>query len=128
MPSVLFKIGLIAVLLVAASLTQSVHAEGEEWGAQPQAVSVDDLSEAKIVAFAGVYQEIIRIATEFESKFAEAGDDPQKAAQLQHQANQAMVEVIENEDLISIEEYNAIVTSMRTDEELQNAIHEHLES
>ena len=128
MPSVLFKLGLVVLLAIGASFAHVAHAEGEDWGAEPETVSVDDLDDAKIEAFAGVYQEIINIATEYEEKFVEAGDDPQEAARLQQEANEAMVQVIESEENISIEEYNVIVVSMRSDEELQNAVHEHMDS
>ena len=127
MPSLLFKLGLIALLAIGASCISVVHAQDEGWGGEPETVSVDDLDDAKIQAFARVYQEIIEISTTYEGRFAEAGDDPQEAARLQQEANQAMVEVIENEDNISIEEYNVIVVSMRTDDELRDAVHDHMD-
>lgn len=127
MLSILSKLSLVAVLAFAAGLV-SLQADEEQWGNQPQTVSVDDLEDGKIETFAAVYQEIIVIITEYEAKFAEAGDDAQQAANLQNEANQAMVEVIENEENLTIEEYNLIVTSMRTDEELHAAVQEHLDS
>lgn len=129
MPSILLKLSLVAILALVGSLTaQQIQANEGEWGAEQQSVSVDDLDEGKIETFASVYGKIIEIAVEYEAKFAEAGDDAQQAAALQQQANEAMVAVIESEENLTIEEYNLIVTSMRSDEELFNAVQEHLDT
>lgn len=128
MSSLISKLGLIAILTCFVGALH-LHADDEAWEqAEPATVSVEELEDGKLEAFATAYQDIINVATEYEQKFVDAGDDPQEAARLQQEANAAMVDIIENQDDLTIEEYNLIVTSMRSDEELQNAVHDLLDS
>ena len=62
----------------------------------------------------------MQIREEFTGKLQQA-EDANKARDLQQQANEKMLGVIE-ENNISIEEYNAINEAVQTDPELRNRV------
>ena len=84
-------------------------------GAQAQ-----QFSEKKLESFAESLGEIMQIREEFTGKLQQT-EDANKARDLQQQANEKMLGVIE-ENNISIEEYNAINEAVQTDPELRNRV------
>ena len=74
----------------------------------------------KLESFAESLGEIMQIREEFTGKLQQT-EDANKARDLQQQANEKMLGVIE-ENNISIEEYNAINEAVQTDPELRNRV------
>ncbi|MFW5829847.1 MAG: DUF4168 domain-containing protein [Planctomycetota bacterium] len=124
----LTRFGLAAMLVAGVGLATGLNAQ--EQGAapnQPQTVTLDELSESKVKAAAKAYQAVIDISQKYEQKFADVGDDVEKARNLQEEATDKMITAIKQADL-TIEEYNTIIPSMRSDDDLRQAIQQHMEN
>jgi len=89
--------------------------------AQPAAgAQAQQFGEEKLESFAESLGEIMEIREEFTGKLQQT-EDADKARDLQQQANEKMLGVIEEND-ISIDEYNAINQAVQTDPELRNRV------
>lgn len=87
--------------------------------AQP-AAGAQQVSDEKLESFAESLGEIMEIREEFTGKLQQT-EDADKARELQQQANEKMLGVIEEND-ISVDEYNAINQAVQTDPELRNRV------
>lgn len=87
--------------------------------AQP-AAGAQQFSDDKLEGFVSSLGEIMEIREEFTGKLQRT-EDATKARELQQEANEQMLGVIEKND-ISIDEYNAINQAVQTDPELRNRV------
>ncbi|MCQ4322926.1 DUF4168 domain-containing protein [Stutzerimonas stutzeri] len=109
-------------LLMAAGASQVAAQEASQPQA-PQAapaMQASDISDKELEKFADSLGEIMEIREDFTAKLEKTGD-PAEAQQLQQQANQKMMETVENNDL-SIEEYNAINQAVQNNPQLRDKV------
>lgn len=112
----------LLALFMAAGASQAMAQEASQPQA-PQAapaVQAADISDKKLEKFADSLGEIMEIREDFTAKLEQTGD-PAEAQQLQQQANEKMMETVENNDL-SIEEYNAINQAVQNDPQLRDKV------
>ncbi|WP_217477552.1 DUF4168 domain-containing protein [Stutzerimonas stutzeri] len=111
-----------AALLMAASATQVAAQQASPAPAtQPApAVQAADISDKKLEKFADSLGEIMEIREDFTAKLEKTGD-PAEAQQLQQQANEKMMNTVQENDL-SIEEYNAINQAVQNDPKLRDKV------
>ena len=117
--------------VVSASLLALFMAAGSsqvlaQQASQPQApqtapaMQASDISDKKLEKFAESLDQIMEIRQDFTAKLEKTGD-PAEAQQLQQQANEKMMETVENNNL-SIEEYNAINQAVQNDPQLRDKV------
>jgi transcription initiation factor IIF auxiliary subunit len=112
----------LLALFMAAGASQAM-AQAASQPQAPQAapaVQAADISDKKLEKFADSLGEIMEIREDFTAKLEQTGD-PAEAQQLQQEANQKMMETVENNDL-SIEEYNAINQAVQNDPQLRDKV------
>ena len=117
-------LGMAAALAAAPALAQQ---EGYERSPQQQQQQGQpaEVSEAKLDKFVDALAEIRTIQQEVSVEL-EAASDTQEAQELQQQAQQKMIEAVQEAGL-SVEEYNQIASLMNSDPEIQERIHSKLE-
>ena len=117
--------------VVSASLLALFMAAGSsqvlaQQASQPQvpqtapAMQASDISDKKLEKFAESLDQIMEIRQDFTAKLEKTGD-PAEAQQLQQQANEKMLETVQNNEL-SIEEYNAINQAVQNDPRLRDKV------
>lgn len=77
-----------------------------------------DFSDEEIDKAANAYMDIIEIREEYHGKLTEV-EDPEAAQEIQMEANEKITQAVE-ENGITVETYNDIITAAQTDEELMN--------
>jgi|TARA_Y100001968_G_scaffold330231_2_gene381497 Sec-independent protein translocase protein TatA len=113
--------GLFSLFLGLAAPLASAQSANPAPTAQPAAgAQAQQFGEKKLESFAESLGEIMEIREEFTGKLQQT-EDANKARDLQQQANEKMLGVIEEND-ISIDEYNAINQAVQTDPELRNRV------
>jgi len=113
--------GIFSLFLGLAAPLASAQSANPAPTAQPAAgAQAQQFSETKLENFAESLGEIMEIREEFTGKLQQT-EDADKARDLQQQANEKMLGVIEEND-ISIDEYNAINEAVQTDPELRNRV------
>lgn len=113
--------GLFSLYLGLAAPLASAQTANPAPTAQPAAgAQAKQFGEKKLESFAESLGEIMEIREEFTGKLQQT-EDAEKARDLQQQANEKMLGVIEEND-ISIDEYNAINQAVQTDPELRNRV------
>ena len=109
-------------LFIAAGSSQVLAQQAS----QPQApqtapaIQASDISDKKLEKFADSLDQIMEIRQDFTAKLEKTGD-PAEAQQLQQQANEKMLETVENNDL-SIDEYNAINQAVQNNPQLRDKV------
>lgn len=109
-------------LLMAAGASQ-VSAQQATQAPAPQqapAMQAADISDKKLEKFADSLGEIMEIRQDFTAKLEKTGD-PAEAQQLQQEANEKMMNTVQDNDL-SIEEYNAINQAVQNDPQLRDKV------
>jgi hypothetical protein len=76
--------------------------------------------EADVESFVEAFQEIGQIEHQLNAQLQQT-ENPERAGQLQQQAQQQMLGVLENNDL-SVSEYNGMIQRMNTDPEFQQLV------
>ena len=89
----------------------------DPWEQQQQDIRTD-FSDEEIENAANAYMDIIEIREEYHGKLTEV-EDPEAAQEIQMEANERITQAVE-ENGISVETYNDIITAAQTDEELMN--------
>ncbi|RFA29840.1 hypothetical protein CAI21_08370 [Alkalilimnicola ehrlichii] len=79
-----------------------------------------DFSDDSLNQFADSYVDILDIQQDFTARL-EGAEDPEQAQQLQQEANEEMVQAIEDNGL-SVQEYTEIARAMDTDPELRQQV------
>ena len=91
-------------------------------GSMPGAAQPQQINEETIEKFAGAFSEILVIQENFTEKL-EAAESNEDAQALQQQAQQEMVEAVQDNGL-SVAEYNEVVAMMEQDPQLREHIFE----
>lgn len=89
--------------------------------AAAQSDSVHDISDEKLEAVARAYIEVYQINQSYKSRI-EAAKTTEEADQLKAAANQAMKEVIDNEEAVTVTEYNDVIQAVGDDGELRERL------
>lgn len=106
--------GAVAVAVAGALLLAS-PALAQQGGAQPQ--QDVDVSDQELRTFTEAFIDVQEIRDDLNREMEDA-QNAEEAQALQEEADQRMVEVIEEEHEIGIERYNQISQAMRADSEL----------
>jgi len=121
-----FNTRLLSTSLFALFMAAGASQVSAQQASQPQApqaaptMQASDISDKKLEKFADSLGEIMEIREDFTAKLEKTGD-PAEAQQLQQQANEKMMETVENNDL-SIEEYNAINQAVQNNPQLRDKV------
>ncbi|MFW6284258.1 MAG: DUF4168 domain-containing protein [Desulfosalsimonas sp.] len=90
---------------------------GQQQQQQQQQEETPDFSDSRIEKTAEAYTEITKIREEYQDEFSQT-EDSEKAQELQTKINEKITEAIEQNDM-SVEEYNEVITAAQTDEDLR---------
>lgn len=121
LPTRLVSASLLALFMAAGASQVSAQQGNQTPATQPApAMQAADISDKKLEKFADSLGEIMEIRQDFTAKLEKTGD-PAEAQQLQQQANEKMMNTVEDNDL-SIEEYNAINQAVQNDPQLRNKV------
>lgn len=93
---------------------------------QSESDSAADISDEKLKAVARAYIEVFQINKSYEPKI-EAAQTTDEADELREAANQEMIDVIENEENVTVNEYNDVINALRDDEELRDRLQAHVD-
>lgn len=118
-----------AALLSAGLMTATAHAQQDPAAApeQPQAAApAMDFSDDQLQQFADVSQEIVVISEEYTERL-QAADDEAAQQEVQMEANDKMVEAVEDGGL-DVDTFNAIGQAVQQDPELMQRVQEKVES
>jgi len=107
-------------MAAGASLASAQEASQPQAPQAAPAMQASDISDKKLEKFADSLGEIMEIRQDFTAKLEKTGD-PAEAQQLQQQANEKMMETVENNNL-SIEEYNAINQAVQNNPQLRDKV------
>lgn len=117
----LVSTGFAALLMAAGASQVSAQQASPAPATQPvPVVEAADISDKKLEKFADSLGEIMEIREDFTAKLEKTGD-PAEAQQLQQQANEKMMNTVQENDL-SIEEYNAINRAVQNDPKLRDKV------
>ena len=92
-------------------------AQSQDTGQQQQQQETPDFSEARIEKTAEAYTEITKIRKQYQDEFSQA-ENSEQAQELQTRINKKITDAIEQND-ISVEDYNEVITAAQTDEDLR---------
>jgi glucose/arabinose dehydrogenase len=79
-----------------------------------------EVSDEQLERFADAYTEVAQLRDEYTQQIIQA-EDPDRATELQQEANERMIEAVEEKGL-SVGEYNMIAEAMDRDPELQERV------
>lgn len=117
----LVSTGFAALLMAAGASQVSAQQASPAPTTQPApVVEAADISDKKLEKFADSLGEIMEIREDFTAKLEKTGD-PAEAQQLQQQANEKMMNTVQENDL-SIQEYNAINRAVQNDPKLRDKV------
>ena len=117
----LVSTGFAALLMAAGASQVSAQQASPAPATQPApVVEAADISDKKLEKFADSLGEIMEIREDFTAKLEKTGD-PAEAQQLQQQANEKMMNTVQENDL-SIQEYNAINRAVQNDPKLRDKV------
>jgi len=117
----LVSTGFAALLMAAGASQVSAQQASPAPATQPApVVEAADIRDKKLEKFADSLGEIMEIREDFTAKLEKTGD-PAEAQQLQQQANEKMMNTVQENDL-SIQEYNAINRAVQNDPKLRDKV------
>ncbi len=111
---------LTAALAVAGPL--AAQEQGQQQGMPGQQQETIDVSEQQLEQFVDAQTSIVEIQQDFSGRL-EGVEDPDKAHELQVQANEEMTSAVEDAGL-DVQTYNQIAMAIQNDPELQNRLTE----
>lgn len=114
------NIKFITTALFAAALAFSTAGMAQQQGAQQQPPADVDVSDAELQSFAEARTAITEIQQDYSQRMQNA-DDPEKANELQQQANEEMIGAVEDTGL-DVESFNTIAMAVQNDPELQQKL------
>jgi len=95
-------------------------AQSQDTGQQQQQMQqqeTPDFSDARIEKTAEAYTEITKIREQYQDEFSQA-ESSEQAQELQTKINKKITDAIEQNDM-SVEQYNEVITAAQTDEDLR---------
>lgn len=107
-------------LALAFFLCAPAAAQSQDTGQQQQQMQqkeTPDFSDARIDKTAEAYTEITKIREQYQDEFSQA-EDSEQAQELQTKINKKITDAIDQNDM-SVEEYNEVITAAQTDEDLR---------
>lgn len=123
---------LVTATAATLSLTSGVFAQQQGQAqnqpppAQQQQPAADvDVSENDLEQFVSAQESIIEIQQKFSARLQEV-EDPEKANELQTEANEEMIGAVEEAGL-DVESFNSIAMAVQNDPELQQRLQEMME-
>ena len=115
----LFSAALLSVGLMSATAT---HAQEDPAMAPEQAAPAQDFSDEQLQQFADASQEIAVISQEYTERL-QAAEDEASQQEVRMEANDRMVEVVEDSGL-DVDTFNAIGQAIQQDPELMQRVQE----
>jgi hypothetical protein len=124
----------VLALAGAPALAQEPGADPQqqpqpEYQPQPpapgQAPGTTEVSDEQIEQFAEAYSEVAQLRDSYTQQIVQA-EDPDRATELQQEANEKMIEAVEDKGL-TVGEYNMIAEAMDRDPELQERVLQRLQ-
>jgi GTP1/Obg family GTP-binding protein len=118
----------IKLFVAAIALTFSMATVAQEQQSQAQTAPQQqniDVSDQQLKQFADAQAEIAGIQQDFSSRLQNV-EDPEKARELQRQANEEMTSAVEEAGL-DVESFNQIAMAIQNDPELQQKLTEMLQ-
>ncbi|NBB92005.1 MAG: DUF4168 domain-containing protein [Gammaproteobacteria bacterium] len=110
----------LALTFGLAAVAQEAQQEGQAM--QQQQPETIDVSDQQLEQFADAQTAIMGIQQDFSSRLQEV-EDPEKARDLQRQANEEMTSAVEETGL-DVESFNQIAMAIQNDPELQQKLTE----
>ena len=95
--------------------------DAEQPAQQAQMPQSSDFSDEEVAQFAQANQEVQDIQSEYTGKLQDAGGDQEKAADIQQEAQEKMVQAVEDSGL-GVEKYNQILQVAQADPDLVKRI------
>ncbi len=105
--------------------SQEKNRTNEQQGIMPQETPEVDLSETELDRVAQAYKQVIKIRKEFQEELRDI-KSPEKANQMQQEANQAMVEAVQAQGL-QLETYNQVMEAAQFNEDLRDQLLDRLD-
>lgn len=113
--------------LASASAQETMPAPAEQPPAAaplPDMAPAPEVDDAKLQSFVTAFLQVNEVGQEYQPQLEAAAGDEAEQARLQEEASAQMVQVVENSDGITVEEYSAILTSAQSDPDLAGQINE----
>lgn len=104
---------------------QGQQGQGQQGQAQQQQPETIDVSDAQLEQFADAQTQIADIQEDFSGRLQDV-EDPEKANELQREANEEMTAAVEDAGL-DVESFNQIAMAIQNDPELQEKLSEMIE-
>lgn len=123
------KLTILSTLLMTMGLGTAAAYAGDSYeraapdkGPAPQAqeVPAEDFSNTDLKKFAAVQEDLEGIRSQYSGEL-ETTEDPDKAAQLQQEASQKMVQVVQDAGL-DVETYSNIALALQSDAQLREKV------
>lgn len=117
-----------AALLTAGMITMPAMAQDSDSSGQQQdpaaqqsQPTAQDFSDEQLQEFADTSEEIAKISQDYTQRLQEAGDDQAKQQDIRMEANEKMVDVVEDSGL-DVETFNSIGQAIQQDPELMKRV------
>jgi flagellar biosynthesis protein FliP len=110
-------LALVFFLCAPAAAQSQDTGQQQQQMQQMQQKETPDFSDARIEKTAEAYTEITKIREQYQDEFSQA-EDSEQAQELQTRINKKITDAIEQND-ISVEDYNEVITAAQTDEDLR---------
>jgi PPE-repeat protein len=108
-----------------AAPPEAQQQEAQQPAATQQQQATEHVSDEQVEKFAEAYTEVAQLRDQYTQQIVET-EDPERATELQQEANQRMIEAVEGKGL-SVGEYNSIAEAMDRDAELQERVLQQLQ-
>jgi hypothetical protein len=113
----------LSLLTLAGTLLFGAHAVAQEDASTPQqqaAPETIEVSDQQLQQFADAQKDLAGIQQEFSARLQEV-EDPEKARDIQREANQEMTTAVQDAGL-DVESFNQIAMAIQNDPELQQEL------
>lgn len=123
------NLNIIAVSLFTATMAFSTGAlaqqaqQGQQPPPQPEAAT--NVSDAELESFVDARQSIVEIQSEYSEKL-QGAEDPEKANELQQEANEEMIGAVQEAGL-DVDSFNSIAMAIQNDPKLQERMQDFME-
>lgn len=111
---------MLTLLIAATALAFGANAAAQDYSMQAAEPAPVEVSDAQLEQFATAQLQIMEIQQDFSGRLQEV-DDPERAHQLQVQANEEMTDAVEQAGL-DVPAFNEIAMAIQNDPELQQRL------
>ncbi len=123
--ALMFVLGLGGKAMAQEEYQQEYQQEGQQQEMMQQEAPEVDLSDAELDKIAEAYEAVTEVREEFQGEL-EGMEDPEQAQEVQAEAEEKMVQAVEETGL-EVETYNQAMEAAQMDEELRNDLLERLD-